>query len=443
MKFYLIIPMLVMALQNSAQHNISGTFSPEADYTWLIAYRLEPAAQAYIADTQITNGRFSLHLPENSRSGTYRLVYGVPQEEYYFDVLYSGKEDIELAFDKTDGVSFINSVENKIYRNYFRDITRHEQKIISFYNSGSADTGKFESLVAELRRIQKTYEDTSRGLLAQEFIVANAPYLPSRYEAIQDYLSNKKDHYFKGLDMSNPILQASDFLTNKMVNYVFTVLPPGPTDQAPSEEVRRENVLKVDRLLQAVDKHYKLKVYEALWTEAVAGSYEHTSDFIYDSYLKPLAAASGNQEMIQKIEISNRLRIGAPAPEISWTSGDDLKKLTALEAAQNYVLVFWSSTCSHCLSELPKLHAALKEKTDIKVLAIGLEDDQVTWQQESAKLPAFEHAISLGKWESEYSITYAIQKTPTYFILDSNKKIVATPEDYEGLLGFLDVKRDH
>lgn len=72
-----------------------------------------------------------------------------------------------------------------------------------------------------------------------------------------------------------------------------------------------------------------------------------------------------------------------------------------------------------------------------KVIAIGLEDNVFNRKIESTKLEGFTHVISLGKWESDYAQLYAINQTPSYFLLDKNKKIVAKPENYEDALALL------
>ena len=84
------------------------------------------------------------------------------------------------------------------------------------------------------------------------------------------------------------------------------------------------------------------------------------ADFIYDNYLKSLATETNKSELIKKIEIQNRLRLGAVAPEITWNEGSITKTLSGLSGAKNYVIVFWSSTCSHCLQQLPEFPQGLK-----------------------------------------------------------------------------------
>lgn len=149
---------------------------------------------------------------------------------------------------------------------------------------------------------------------------------------------------------------------------------------------------------------------------------------------------NGNQSVIDEIEALSRLRIGAKSPEITWEKDGAIFNLSHVTAGDNYLLIFWSSRCSHCLKELPVLHKELQKYPKVKVLTIGLEDDEVNWKKESTKLPNFEHAIALGKWESNYAKLFAIAKTPTCFILDADKRFIYKPESDKELIDFLKKK---
>ena len=413
----------------SAQHTISGTFSPAKDYTWLIAYRLKPGIQNYIADTSIDKGKFTLKIPAKAKPGMYRLVYAVPQEEFYFDVIYTGKEDVVLTFTTEEGVSFNASQENKVFNAYFKDVNAAERQLISFYSNNKTDVSEFQEIIKKYHHVQKSYKNKSKELVANEFIEANKPYIPSKYESIQDYVTHKKESYFNELNFSNPVLQASGFLTDKITNYIFTALPLAQMTQGETEKAMQDNLITIDTQLRGVSDNYRFHLFYTIWTQASASGFNRLSDFVYVSYLEDLATKTNNQEIIDKIDIHNRLRIGAIAPDISWTKEGTHAKLSSLNGAENYILVFWSSTCSHCLKELPALHKRLEKNSEIKVIAVGLENDTLSWEKEAAKLPGFEHAIALGKWESEYAKLYDIHATPSYFILNSDKHIVAKPEN--------------
>lgn len=440
MKKLIVVFIFLSAFLVNAQHTISGNFSPAKDYTWLIAYRLKPGTQVYSADTAIKNGEFTLKLPENSLPGTYRLVYAVPQEEFYFDVIYNGKEAIKLSFNKEQGAVFSRSNENILFGTYFKEILDVERSLIAFYSSGSSDVRTYRQILKKYQEVQHSYEKRSEGSLANQFIKANTPYIPTNFESIQQYVAHRKDSYFNSLDFTNSTLQASSFLTDKITNYVFTSLPLEKIEKKETEKVMQANIDTIFEKLTSVSNAYMFHISYTLWTQSSASDFNETADYIFVNYLKNSPSAEKNQEIIDKIENYNRLRLGAIAPELSWGKGDSLKNLSTLKGAKNYVLVFWSSTCGHCLKELPALHKELSKNTNVKVIAIGLEDNDTYWQIESAKLKNFEHAIALGKWESEYADLYDIQATPTYFVLDEDKHIIAKPETDKEVVDFLKEK---
>ncbi|MCK0155672.1 AhpC/TSA family protein [Cellulophaga sp. F20128] len=426
--------LLLATLGLTAQHTISGTFTPAKDFTWLIVYQVKPGTQVYIADTKIEDGKFNLTLPEDTSPGTYRLVYAVPQEDFNFDVIYSGTEDIELHFNAQDKVTYTKSEENILLTKYFLEINAVQQQIIDFYTASNTNKNELANLYKKLASTQATYENDSKELLSNHFIKANAPYIAKTHESIYDFVENKKKNYFIHLDFNNPQLQASAFLTDKVLNYVFTSLPLHKITKSETENFLNQNIQTVAKNLKGVSEMFQFNLYYDLWIYAASAKYDITSDYIYSNYLKNLGISTNNQELIKGIEAHSRLREGAIAPEITWNNDKD--SLSTLPASENYLLVFWSSGCSHCLTELPLLHQGLKSYKTVKVLAVGLEDDAVEWKQESAKLSDFTHALALGKWDSKYAEIYNISATPTYFILDKDKKIISSPENYEDVLSY-------
>ncbi len=424
----------------TAQRTISGTFTPAEEFTYLLAYQLRAEGESYIADAPIKEGEFKMTLPEEATKGIYRMVYAIPQDEFYFDVIYSGEEDIELRFDLDEGVSFLNSKENETFLSYFSTINAQEQEIVNFYNTGKNDANEFEEILQRLKDTQETFEKESAQLLAHQFITANRGYMPKGFESKQAYIRNKKDHYFDYLDFQNTTLQASGFLLDKAINYVFTALPSEPVPSTELTTVLKENVDVLAGQLTNLRVDYQFYIFHNLWKQTSANQLNEVSDHLFTNYLKPKAQNVKNLEIVAGIEAQDRLRLGAKAPEIEWVKGTEVHKLSTMDGADHYALVFWSSTCGHCLKELPALHKALGVKKGIKVIAVGLEDDETNWKSESAKLEQFEHVISLGKWESTYAQLYGIQKTPTYFVLDTEKRIVAKPEDDKELIEFLNGK---
>ena len=68
------------------------------------------------------------------------------------------------------------------------------------------------------------------------------------------------------------------------------------------------------------------------------------------------------------------------------------------------------------------------------MVAFGLEDDIYSWKNESLRLTEFLHIPGMGKWQNEVAKIYNISQTPTYFLLDKDKKIIAKPDELDGLV---------
>jgi thiol-disulfide isomerase/thioredoxin len=421
----------------AAQHTISGHFTPPEDFKWIIAYELTPTSQRYVDDTAVNEGKFTLSIPDNAVPGTYRLVYGIPQDIYFIDILYNGKEDIAFDFSWEDGVSFTFSKENRVYKEYQLAMAGIEDQIIEFYNANNTDADFFLKMIKTQDSIQNTFETASKGLLAASFIKANRPYIPQSYQPFPAYLQHKKDHFFDHIPIENTMLQASSFLTDKVTAYTFSALSPELKTATEVNQAIKENMDIVQAQLKKVPHELSTQIYYQLWQVAQSSGLFDVADHVFNTYLSKMALTSGNEALIDEITTATRLRLGSPAPEIVWENNGTKKSLSELSGADTYLLIFWSSTCSHCLQELPLLYGVLQRYPQVKVVAIGLEDSFENWQRTIAQFPTFEHTMSLDKWESSYAKTYAIQKTPTYFVLDREKKIKAKPESYEELLVFL------
>ena len=156
--------LLLIASLAFGQYSISGNFSPAKDFKWLIAYEQTPTAQNYIADTAVKDGYFKLELPVTAQPGIYRLVYAVPQDEFYIDVIYNKKEDIEFNFNLEKGVTFIKSKENLLYSSYFNKISEVENELLNFYQSGKTSENEFMQLCKTLLDAQNRFEAIDSGI---------------------------------------------------------------------------------------------------------------------------------------------------------------------------------------------------------------------------------------------------------------------------------------
>ena len=430
----------LLPLVSAAQHTIKGNFSPAEDYKWAVLYKVSPTNLLYKTDTKVDEeGNFTLLLDSTITKGMYRLVYAVPQDIFNFDIIYDGDEDIELNFIRDKGVEFLASKENLLLASYENEMRMVQNEIAKKYEDGYESVAPmFETL----KELQKVLEKEAKETIALEFIKANRPYIPEAPEDIKAYIKNSKKNYFKNIDVNNQTLQESSFITDYAYNYILGFVG----DEKDVSIAYQANIDTFQEQIKDSDQGFQKVQWMKLWQKLVDSDRAHTANYISDNYLIPLAKSSNDETLINDLTIFKNITIGNKAPNFSWEELENkkpvLKNLDELDVAENYIIVFWSSACSHCLKEVPKLHSKISslEKGEYKVIAVGLEDEPYDWRNKIHDFPEFINVLGLGKWQNEIGKNYGISSTPTYFVLDKDKKITAKPEEFEDLLKLIEIE---
>ncbi len=430
----LLFPSLLMS-----QNSIKATFSPAEDYKWAILYKNSPSGNIYVAQGKIEEGSVEFLLESNKTEGVYKLVYAAPQDEYNFDIIYNGQENIELSFTKETGVTFQQSSGNLLLNSYLASMAAIGKDIENFYINKSADTQVLTFLFKKQLALQNQFEEESKNTLAYHFIKANKPYIPTQFEDTETYLKNLTTNYFNNVDFNDSVLQSSNFLLERSLPYIAGITHKGMD----KEGSLYKNIDTVFALISTTDPIFKKSFLNKLWQKLVNSDLKDAANYLATTHLIPLAEELKDSYLVIKLTQFKNLSIGNVAPEIIWeTEKNGNKKqhqLSELAVSENYILIFWSSTCSHCLEQLPKLKTLVQslDSTEFKVIAIGLEDNAAKWKNEILKYPDFIHILKLGKWENEIVKTYGLTSTPTYFVLDKDKRFIEKPEGIEDLEAYL------
>lgn len=423
----IVLLFLLLPLLSVAQNKIEGTFSPAENYRFAFLYKSTPEGAIYVDRAKLDSlGGFSLALDASVEAGIYKVVYNVPPEENNFDLIYNAQENVGFTFSKEEGVVFTESKENKLWDSYLKSLDMVNQAISNYYTKNKTDEAGFNSIIKTLKDTQVSYEELAKGTMIETFIKANKPYIPDGYEDLSTYSKHLKANFFKHIDFSNDLLRSSSFINDHVTGFIFGL--SGDT----TNDTYIEHVTILAKALASHDAKIQAKVLESVWQEFKRRENHDLANYISETYLLELAKSTKNQVLEQQLISYKNTSIGAIAPDFIIQKEPSLK-LSELKGDNYYVLIFWSSGCSHCLNELPKVNTLMSTLSNTKVVAFGLENDTVNWSEEIKKYPDFVHGIGLGKWEHPLVKTYAIAATPTYFVLDANKKIIAKPYDFEGL----------
>ncbi len=427
-----------------AQHTITGRLINPTKETWIILYKIEGAEQSFIANATVKDGRFSFKLKKDAKPGVYRLLYKIDRSDY-LDFIYNN-EDIDLAFNPKDPAStvvFNKSAENKIFENYARNIAIPQSKVDSLQllyfqtTDKQKDVKIVKAYIAKINAVnnmQNKYENLSSKMLSYNFIRASKRYnakLP--FKNPEKYLIAIKKHFFDYIDFNNKILLKSTLIIDRINDFVFYV----NVSQNPKTQ---NNLYKIsiDDVFQKIDNKtlYKNMVYYFL--KRFSNKDDKTiTMFLLNNYFDKLP--SSEQDLVYKKSILEQMKtvVNTKAPDITWQDFSGNHSLYQLKGAKYYLILFWSSTCSHCLRQVPLLYKYIKDKKDIKVVAVGLENGPNPWNAEMRKYPDFIQVFGKNHWQNKFAKAYNIHATPTYIMLDANKTIIAKPYSLDDLEKFI------
>jgi len=436
----LIVLFLFVSATLSAQYSINGIMSPMEGYKWILLYKIEGSKQLFIKNTQVKKdgekGVFKLSLPADSEIGFYRIKYSMKKHEF-IDFLFN-KENIDFEFNPKNAensIVFNTSEENKIYTSFKEKIFNAQYTLDSiqseyFRNPTSKIKGKYRNSLKSIQKIEAKYRQDSQNKIAHHFIKASLRYNnPEITENPVKYINNTLSHFFDNIDFSNSILYNSSFLFDKVSEYVFSLNYAADPNQ--KQEVYKKAVQVVIEKIKPIS--FKADIINYLISKFAETKNAVLVDYIFANYFEKLPQQYQNLDFKNKILAQLRVAIGRVAPDFSWTEKGKNLSLSELKDGLSYLIIFYSTECSHCLREVPKVYEFMKGMNNTKVIAFAMETSEKTWINYQFTMPRWHHVLGLKKWQNTTARTYLVNSTPTYFLLGMDKKIISIPENIDEL----------
>ena len=431
-----------------SQHKIIGQMEPVGTGNWVVLYQLKGAKQLYLGNATLENGNFEVAIPENSETGMYRLLFDI-EKNGFIDFIYN-KNDVNLVFDPSiplESVIFSDADENSIYVDYLRRSEALLEKMdsvqIAYLTlSDSGDKKCAQSLYEDLRKsyykLHSNAVERSDGLFAQRLIRSSKKFVGDTLHGdAQLFFNERKGHYFDHVDFQDSTLLNAVILSEYAINYVFYL---NRSDDAQVQALLYRQA--IDRLVEEIGSNIQVKkeILTVLLHTFAQLEEGDQIDYIIENHYNRLPEDMKDTNEIDGILESVKLATGRTAPDFSWNTDGEQYSLHQMEKSEMYVLVFWSTDCSHCLVEIPLLHEFMKDKTDVHVISFALERDRLGFDHHTQHLSGWTHILGLEKWNNPTARLYEIHETPTYFVLDGSKKIIAKPEFYRDFKTFYESK---
>ena len=438
--FFVLCFFCLHALQ--AQLKIEGTLEgSDKSLTWAILYQLKGEKQHFVQDTKIENQKFAFKVPETIPKGMYRIVYRTNGHGYIDFIL--NQENIRFSFHPNNpdlSCQFEVSHENNLHQNYLTEMFEAQYQLDSlqaahFRAPRKADKATYESALKALKTTQASFEEKSKGMLVNHFIRASQRYnAETIIAAPQAYIQLIQTHFFKHIDFQDMTLQASPFLINRTRDYVFQI---NYAQKKEKQEKRYKHA--IDHVLRLPkQKTLQRDLIEVLITDFLSLEEVEMVKYLFEKHYDLLAEELQQNDFKKKILGKLALSIGGMAPEIVWEEKGGKQQLSKLKTTKRTLVLFGSTGCSHCQRELPEIYQYLKNKKNTTVVAVALEEKPKKWRKIIKNFKGWHHVLGLEKWENKIARSYAVVGTPTYFLLDTKKRILAKPAKLQDLIRVLE-----
>jgi len=410
----------------NAQDSLKVRINPPNQFTWSILYQLKDIKQNYINNKQINQDSLFSYDLTGKEPGVYLLMYDMNPKNFVYFIYNNEPVSLEVFPFENNQINVLASKENKLYIPFDKkqkklnsSLQKIEEKL---FNNTISQTDKelFIQLKKKYDSLHAVYESKSKNLLAENLIKNSRTYYPDSIYPLEKYLELKELHFFDYLDFYDKDVQHSNIIIDKINDYVFNFNMPKK-----AEDKHLKYLKKIERVLKLIkDENYRNNIILSL-TLSFVDVDGRVTKLLIEKYIKKMSEEIQNQIDLDKLLDKIGLTIGEKAPNFTFQDAKGQKySLYEITSSKPYtLLVFWSSTCSHCLTSLPKVSQLIENQPDLKAIAIGLENEKYTWSAEHLNYPGFIHGFKLQKWNNPVAKTYHIKSTPTYFILN-NKNII-------------------
>ena len=400
-----------------------------------------------LLDSALTdgNGTFSIELPVTLAPGLLRVSWG---QEKFVDLVYN-RENIRFHTDANqpaDNLEITESVENRIYFDFMMadriNQTKLEllQPVVDYFPE--QDSFYFNA-VANYERIQRKQAillDSLKRMFPDSYTVKilslySSPFLPASLSP-NIRLEYLKQHYFDLVDFNDTDLLRSNVWANKAISYLALY----SNNRFTQKQLETEFIKAVTVMLSAAGDNPEL--FKFLLDYLVSGfdkyHFEDVITYMAENFQDPFACEDQEKKsaLQKKLETFKKIAIGQSAPdfEVPDTS-DQPVKLSEIDSEYT-LLMFWSSECGHCTQMMPKAKALYEAQNPkrYEILAVSIDTRREDWMQivNDQKL-TWINASELKGFDGKSADLYNICATPTMFLLDRNKQIVAKPISYREL----------
>lgn len=255
-----------------------------------------------------------------------------------------------------------------------------------------------------------------------------------------------KEHFFDNIDFTDNQLLYSPVYHRKLQYYFEKVVAKRPDSVIAASE----------RLLGKLEGKTKYFQYTLAH---IFNKYAQSNYMGFDKVMVHLADAyylNGKADWVSEKYINKlRERVEKLRPNLIGSVAPKLDKMQSVEGyfyplhdvkAKYTVVAFWEPDCGHCKKEIPTLHEEVfigLHEYDVQVYAVYTQASFKEWKE-------FLEEKSLTDWVNvwdpnnftDFRNKYDVYSTPTLYLLDANKEIIAKRIDVKTIISIIKEKEN-
>ncbi len=366
------------------------------------------------------------------------------------DFLYDNAQVKMLVKDIYDinSIVFIDSQINKDWYAY-QNIKEHTlnsldllKPILRKYDKNS---DFYLNAKNEYQYLQNSYNSFTDSLILHDNYASNLIKV-DRFPLINlddDFEKQRKDmiaDFLNDVDFNDTSLIPTDVLVNKILDFFSIQITANQNE----EQQIMSLILASDNVLNRATVNYG--VYKFVFQFLMETFNELKLNDIVD-YLSRIPYSEKidcNEEQFNKLlsiaEFNSRARIGSLAKNISGQSIFE-ENFDLYSIDNDFTIVyFWSYTCEHCRENIKDLKVFLDDNPNFSLLAVSVKGNlkKIKNLVKKNKINGVFYHDGL-EWDCPFVNDYGVTATPSFYLLDKDKKIVYKPFDFNELLNFVNL----
>ena len=458
----LCLGLLAVVLGESAAaqgYRIEATLKGLKDTTSILGHYKYNGQQFIAKDTARADasGRMVFEGKENLPGGLYLIL--LPGQQKLVQLVYSGEEtDFSIQTDTSSIVKSMTvrgSEENRLFYEYqqqlgeiMEEVTalNMEKKLKTDQVSAALANKKINDLQQKFLAYQKKFLADHGGAFTAKLLkvsmepeVPPAPVLANGRKDSVWVFNYYKNHFWDNFDFADERLLRTPFLQPKLERYIKELVVQMPDSVNKDADALIQKAAKANnKELKSQIVYYVTSEYENPKVVGTEGVFVHMAEKYYLSGEMEVSA-DAVKRIGERVASMKPLLVNQVIPNLVLS--DPEKKPVSVHGvkADYTVLFFYSPTCGHCKDAAPKLKEFYEKNKakGAKVLAIATDQSPEDWKKfiKDYKLEELSHGYDYT-FKHEFRTEYDVYTTPTIYVLDKNKKIIARKMPIEQLDDF-------